>query len=164
MNNRTLWCFVLLLSFFVLGCSNPDAKFRKVTGQVTHENSPVAGALVSFVPVSGGEAASGTTDAGGKYVLTAVSAKKMGVGTLPGEYKIAVSKKEKVVDPDMEELNSGKITQDEFYKRQAAKGTMGGSALPENLLPDEYASPKTSGLTAQVTDNPKSNIFNFELK
>jgi Carboxypeptidase regulatory-like domain len=75
-----------LLPCSVLGCSGPV----DVQGQVTLNGKPLAGATVTFVPLSGGPEASAFTDAEGNFRLNGTKTE----GTLPGEYRVIVSKKE----------------------------------------------------------------------
>jgi hypothetical protein len=61
----------------------------KVSGTVTLDGKPLAGATVTFEPVEkGGKKATGKTDENGAYVLTT---SKAGDGALPGKYKVTVS-------------------------------------------------------------------------
>src|SRR5262245_51088003 len=81
------------------GCSNSSRPATyPVTGTVTLQGKPVAGAAVTFVPTGDeGEAASAITDSEGKYALTTWQA---GDGARPGEYRVKVSKQEvAAVDP-----------------------------------------------------------------
>src|SRR5262249_21749636 len=81
------------------GCSNSSRPpTYRVTGTVTSQEKPVAGAVITFVPTAtDGEAASAITDSEGKYALTTWRA---GDGARPGEYRVKVSKQEQTtVDP-----------------------------------------------------------------
>ena len=88
-------CLLVLVGLCVcVGCGRDAATIKglvKVTGTVTYQSKPVDGATVTFSPVSGGRAAGGRTDAGGKFQLTTLNA---GDGAPPGKYKVAVSKTE----------------------------------------------------------------------
>ncbi len=113
----------------------------EVTGKVTMEGSPVEGANVVFHPVDGGEralASQAVTDAQGRFRLaTHMGGGKFKPGIVPGQYDVAINK-----------LDTAAISST--------------FAPPKNLLPKEYASPKTSGLTANVAPG-QDNDFEFSL-
>ncbi|MCL2118472.1 MAG: carboxypeptidase-like regulatory domain-containing protein [Planctomycetaceae bacterium] len=92
-------CLLLLVTMH--GCGSVDAEFRPVSGIVTYDGTLLEGASVAFVPVdNSGVAATGTTDATGKYTLTSTTAKKFGTGAKPGKYLVKISKTEASVNPD----------------------------------------------------------------
>jgi hypothetical protein len=68
------------------GCGGPV----DVRGKVTLNGSPLAGATVVFIPESEGREAGALTDEEGNFQLTNSKTD----GTLPGEYRVTVSKKE----------------------------------------------------------------------
>lgn len=77
------------------GCSGrggPAVTVVPVTGTVTLDGKPLAGAAVAFVPQAGtkGVGAFGTTDADGRYMLGHRSGK---AGIEPGTYTVSFSKK-----------------------------------------------------------------------
>ena len=88
------WSCVCLLSVFAVitavGCGG--ASFVPVTGTVTLDGKPLAGAAVNFTPATAGQGqvAQGQTDESGKFTLSSVG----GLGAVPGSYKIGVSKLE----------------------------------------------------------------------
>ena len=117
-----------------------------VSGTVTMNGQPVADANLNFQRTDGTRGAVGVTDAQGRYELTTFTA---GDGALPGEYRVAVTQFETpppgaAVDED-----------DPNYDPDAP------AFVPENLLPEQYANPETSGLTATVTEG--SNTVDFQL-
>src|SRR5271163_3947475 len=78
------------------GCSSAGGPaLTKVTGTVTLDDKPLAGALVRFMPegATKGNGGSARTDAAGKYeiVAHAMSERK---GLLPGDYKVMVTRLE----------------------------------------------------------------------
>jgi hypothetical protein len=130
------------------GCSTRPARppTYPVSGSVTFKGQPVEAARVVFVPSTAGlEAASGVTDAEGKYQLTTFVA---GDGAQAGEYRVKVSK-----------YDTKKATTDEkkaymtFEEEQ--KRVFTGDELPtppaKNLLPKKFESDATSGITHTVT-------------
>src|SRR6476661_377786 len=90
---------LVTVGIVLTGCSysSRPAAYR-VTGTVTMQGKPLAGAVVTFVPTSNeGAAASAITDSEGKYALTTWQA---GDGARPGDYHVKVSKQEETaVDP-----------------------------------------------------------------
>ena len=84
---------LVTVGIVLTGCSNSSQPpTYPVTGTVTMQGKPVAGAAITFVPTGNeGEAASAITDSEGKYALTTWQA---GDGARPGEYRVKVSKQE----------------------------------------------------------------------
>lgn len=145
----------------VSGCAK-DTGHRKTTGVVTVDGAPIEGATIVFIPnVQGGESGSAITDAQGAY--SAVSG-SVGEGLLPGEYKVTISKRETVVDPDQAAFEAGEITYDELQERNRAKGLSGTGSVGESLVPEVYSSAAATPLTITVTDDASKNKFDFDLK
>jgi hypothetical protein len=74
------------LALALAGCGGPV----DVRGKVTLNGSPLAGATVIFIPEMEGPEAGALTDEEGNFRLTNTKTE----GTLPGEYRVTVSKKE----------------------------------------------------------------------
>ncbi|MDR3196953.1 MAG: carboxypeptidase-like regulatory domain-containing protein, partial [Planctomycetaceae bacterium] len=91
-NLTKYFVFALLVALGLLtGCPNNsvNSEFCVVTGTVFLNDSPVEGARVTFFPLdTSGLAASGFTDASGKYSLTADGSLSGGTGTKPGQYRV----------------------------------------------------------------------------
>ena len=142
----------------IIGCG-PDPNLGQVRGVVTYKGEPVAGATVSFFPVSSdGILAVGTTDDAGCYVLAApVQKKGVSQGAFSGKYNVTIRKLE--VTPSAVDLlyQEGKITYDELQSRGG-----GGGGTSRDLLPARYRDVKTSGLEAEVQAKTQ-NEFNFDL-
>lgn len=165
MNVNSLGRVVLLLLCvaLVVGCqpagADRPATF-KVTGAVTMDGAPLEGASVMFVPKTPpGNAASGTTDAGGKYALSTFGGDD---GAVPGDYFVVIRKYEAAAPAAAPAGGAaapagGEVEQDANFS--GAVVTEEGS---KNLLPEKYASPATSGFTATV--EAKDNTFDFPLE
>jgi hypothetical protein len=162
---RTHYFFVLIVSLILsisVGCQkkhadNPD--FRFVTGIVTLDNNPLEGATVTFFPLEpSGMPASGYTNAQGKYTLTALDSFNAGKGTKPGKYRVTVKKNEKVIDTDMDELNAGRITYNEYQERQNKQPP----SQPQSIVPIIYTDQAKSPLVVTIED--KKNILDLDLK
>jgi hypothetical protein len=164
---RTMCCLVIGLSLLMLsgvaGCGSggagANAKREKtvpVSGVVMFNNAPLEGATVTFSPGSGGgtkaKAAFGITDESGTYRLTTYD---LNDGAIPGVYQVTVTKQvapARTPDP----ANEADYVPPEDTERAAAKT----KAVP--LVPAKYATPATSGLTADVKD-ASGQTFDFKL-
>jgi hypothetical protein len=85
--------FILGLALvFALGCGGK--KFAPVSGVVTMNGKPLAGATVTFMPVlqgggiESGPSSDGKTNEKGEYTLTAATGQK---GALVGKHKVVIS-------------------------------------------------------------------------
>jgi hypothetical protein len=107
-----------------------------VSGTVTLDGAPIAGASVQFIPDAAkgtqGAPAVGFTDAAGKYELVTATVE----GAIVGHHQIRVE------------------------ARAAPKNEM--DTLPPLLTPQRYANPATSGLTAEVKAG-ESNVVDLPL-
>jgi hypothetical protein len=111
-----------------------------VTGMVSLDGKPVAGASVMFNPKGGqGHGSVAVSDASGRYKLTTFSP---GDGVVPGEYKVAITKT--------------------VLEKSESDSPMAGSGDPKNVLPTRYADDSTSGFKATVEAKP-DNTFDFAL-
>ncbi len=134
--------FACLLA--VAGCGKHRPEMGQVAGRVTLDGTPVDRAVVMFLPQAGGRPAVGTTDADGEYRLTTLAADD---GARIGHCAVTISKRE----------TTG-VTADP----QGLSGPVGREGIrTQSFLPERFASPKDSGLTAEV--KPGENRCNFEL-
>jgi hypothetical protein len=127
------WLIVCLVAG---GCNRSGLNLAPVEGVVKHKGTPLEGAGVLFLPASG-PFAMGTTDANGKFTLMTANED----GALVGEHRVIIS------------------------KTQTTARQIPGERLPrydtKYLIPQKYADPSTSGLTAKVVDD--DNEFEFEV-
>jgi hypothetical protein len=74
------------------GCGTKASNFVKVSGVVTLDGAPLAGAKVTYYPSSGEAPALGITDGAGKFQLSTFDMKtlKSAEGALPGDYRVTV--------------------------------------------------------------------------
>jgi len=158
----------ILLGLSVLvftGCSNPDARFAKVEGTVTYNGEAIEGASVTFTPVdTAGEAASGLTNASGRFTLTTAGAQNAGSGAVPAEYTVLISKNltTQVTDPDELAEQRGEITYDDLQQRLSAKGGSTTTISHQQMLPEKYGNPGMTPLRVTVNQG-KNTPFDFEL-
>lgn len=115
-----------------------------VSGVVTLQGSPVAGATVSFQAADGTRSAVAITDAAGRYELTTFV---RGDGAVPGDYTVTITK----------------ITQEAVGTPTGEKYEPPTGPIPEpkNELPQKYATAGKSGLKATVASG--KNTADFEL-
>ena len=117
----------------LLGCG---ASQPTLSGIVTLDGAPLAGANLSFIPVGSGAGAAATTGTDGSYEVRTGS----GEGLAAGDYIVTVS------------ANGPPVTRP-------------GSDLPlpgKLLTPKKYSTSQTSDLRASVQTG--ANELNFELK
>jgi len=153
MTRQVLRLAVLLALAAVVGCGGG----HKVEGEVTLDGKAVEGAIVTFVPADGtGEQAFGATDAGGKFTLRTANQKSVPAGN----YKVIVVKGEK---SQAFQKEGQKLSGDDYVKAMKGGGGKGGMMMPsapKSLLPEKYATPAKSPLTATV---PTSGLVKLEL-
>lgn len=136
---------LLATSVLLAGCGGTTgvAGVVPVSGTVDYQGQAVAGATVVFHPDGEGRAASGITDAQGRFALTTLTA---GDGALPGAYQVTVTKTEVI----------GGGTGDE----EPGSSALGQAAGPtvNSLLPEKYSRLETSGLTAEVAAGGENQV------
>lgn len=121
-----------------------------VSGTVTYQGKPLAGAVVSFIPEKAGDrSAGGTTDESGRYQLTTFESSD---GAIVGKYRVTVTKREAAADVKVPEGLAGAAAE-EMQERANAVG--------KPLIPQKFFVPESSGLTAEVKSG--SNTFDFTL-
>lgn len=136
------------VGFLLAGCGGPkEAPRGPVKGRVTLGNQPVAGATITFESKAAGVAQTATTDDSGNYEFESYNA----AGLPAGSYKVTVS--------------SGRFMQpgEEVPRIDPTKKPMAPAKPKSTTIPDKYAKPETSGLSAEVKAGA-NDPFNFELK
>lgn len=133
-------------------------KTYRVSGTVTQGGKPVADANVSFHLKDGSQGAIGVTDASGNFTLTTFTS---GDGAVAGEHVVTVTKFDR---PKIVPRGDGSIadTGDEKEAPEEGGKSRRDDAEPKSLLPAKYADPKTSGLTATVSESGE-NKFEFKV-
>ena len=127
-------------------CGSKHIKTEGVSGVVTLDGEPLAGASVKFVPLDGtGSESVGTTNEKGEYKLQTLLG-AADAGTTPGKYGVCFECFEEV-----ETGNTIMNADDEEVPETEAV----------NILPKRYALPDTSGFEAEVVKG--DNTFNFDL-
>lgn len=151
--SKTALAAAVVYAIVLTGCGGAKptpVKTDLVEGIVTLDGAPVANATVTFVPVQEGTGASatGTTDAAGKYTLTAVGkiGAQIGAGTLPGEYFVAVQKDE---IPDLENL-------DDKNRESGGGGPSDQEIKVTHVVPPQFNDAKKSGIKVTVNAGPNN--------
>jgi hypothetical protein len=141
----------------LVGCANDGRpETYPVTGTITWQGKPLAGATIVFVPgPDGGEGAAATSDADGKF---AVSTYASGDGARPGQYRLRVMKYEgPKVDP-----NRKSMTYEEEVAAPDNDPSLRPAPPPKNLLPKKYESETSSGLVHTVSNGPSTLDITIE--
>ena len=153
-----LSALAVFLAPILFGCGGSDRPdLVDVSGVVTLNGQAVQGAEVVFQNEQSPRAATGVTDADGRFVLTTFEDND---GAVPGEHVVTIGK----VKTDA--AISGALADDPSAAygqgmEAAASGNM--DAIQENELPAKYADPKTSELSETVTkEGPNEFEFNLE--
>jgi hypothetical protein len=143
---------VLLLCAGIIvftGCGDKRPPTARVSGRVTYQGRPVPEGKIIFIPEQG-RPAIGELGPDGQYELKTFIA---GDGALVGKHRVTIEArrvsggaKPKTIE---EELHGG-----------------GGASPPTNfsiqwLVPEKYANPDTSPLTAEIKSG--ENVLNFDL-
>jgi hypothetical protein len=125
-----------------------------VSGAVTYQGEPVAGAQVSFMAPEAARAAFGKTDAQRRFRLSTYGTND---GAVIGTHTLTVSKPEETV------TGAGMSPDDPDGGYAAAMAQAAQQPTVKGALPEKYGSPNTSDLRAEVTrDGP--NEFTFALE
>ena len=131
------WIGVILLGFgwigLLTGCGNSEGHVP-VTGTLLMDGKPMQGAGILLVPQpsQGLLPAEGVTDASGKFKLSTTVAP----GAKPGDYRVSVTL---VITSGVAEQPGG------------VSGTVAPGGLQQTwVIPQNYSSPDTSGLTVTV--------------
>ena len=150
---------VVFLVAMCVGCGG-GPNVQSVTGTITLDGKPISGAVVTFQPIEGGtgQPAVGTTDVEGKYTVTDMKSDKIGSGAAAGEYRVGVMWFKPGADSSQATGASGGNEETAVSNDKKDVTSVSG---PEALLPADYQSPTSSGLTASV--NAGANTIDFPL-
>jgi hypothetical protein len=149
-SERSITLALLLACCCLAGCGGSrkgQLPTAQVTGQVTRRGTPLARGQIKFIPMEssgqGARVAYGTLDEQGRYRLSTYSD---GDGAILGDYRVAVESRDELPD--------------DVVKQMIERGER--PPRPKSLIPERYADPVHSGLTAHV--GPGSNTLNLDLK
>ncbi len=137
----------LTVPVFILGCgggaANDSVETAPVSGTVTMDGQPLAGAEVNFTTDK--FASSGTTDAEGKFELptgAAIGENKVFISKWKGGRKPSDGSDELIDDPSI--LDDGQL-------EAIGDGTGGGAQEAEQLIPETYSDPTSTSLKFPVS-------------
>lgn len=143
--------FFVLLIFSMLisvGCDKtPRLKgLVNASGTIVHNDQPVEGALIMFMPAPGSpaqnRAASATTDQNGKFSLMTMYPDD---GAFPGKYRVIVSKTQASGGEAI------KVSEGEPPKFKDDRTTV-------DYLPRKYKDPESSGIEITIPDKGDKSI------
>lgn len=150
MRNVIAGCGLLILAAGCGGGVSDAPQLVPASGTVLVNDAPIVGANVTF-QVEGKPIANGTTNAEGKFTLTTGGRP----GAPLGNAKVGISK----ITGSQENMTTMK-PEDMMNMQKQSKGVTPG--LTEEI-PQKYGNPATSGLTADLSENGDSNVFEFRL-
>jgi hypothetical protein len=163
----TRYFALLTLMSLVCGCGESTPKTYPVSGVVTLDDKPVAGATITFIADTGKNSGATTSDAQGKYTMSTF---KQGDGAIAGSYKITVAKYQKEAEenpygdsvaPEVEQ--TPEAISEAYSKGYSGppKGKAAKAPKEWNDVPAKYADVSQSGLTFVVDTKP--NTFDIKL-
>ena len=140
--------WVLALCCFIAGCDSGRPMTAPVFGTLTLDGNPIAGAVVTFVPVAGGRPAQGESDAEGRFKLSTFGADASD-GAAIGEHRVSVTK----VQPS-----------NDRNQRRPYDPPDPNDRRPQIvwLVPQRFSNTSTSGLSSTVVSG--TNEVRFDLK
>ena len=127
-----------------------------VSGTVTFGGKPISGATVTMQTEGvKAQVSMGFTDTLGKFKMTTGGR----VGVPVGNARVAITKVGASDLPSQKDMKP-----DDMMKMQQAAGGMSKKTEPPKPeIPEKYADPTKSGLTATVGANESKNVFEFNL-
>ena len=131
---------IALIGLTGCGATSTGPATTPVTGEVTLNGQPVAGADVAFMPtVEGPDSApaQAITDDAGRFEVVSLfdQGRTTRTGMVPGAYSVTITQLEPATST---------------------------ARPPRNLLPEKYAAPESSELSAEVASEGEQH-FKFEL-
>jgi hypothetical protein len=162
---KILRSILLVLAGGIAGCSGGPAVV-KVTGIVTYQGNPLAGAKVSFVPTEEHDGrrppAVAVTDAEGRFALKTNFDSVTRDGAVPGEHVVTISK---FVPPNgmTEDAYANLLKTDEVERKSRPYNPEATIPPRIQLLPAAYSDGTRSTLKVKV-ESSGAQEFPFNLK
>jgi hypothetical protein len=140
----------------LLGCRDDGLPKRApVSGKVTYNGEPLAGAMVNFYPEQPGERVSvGETNDQGEFTVWCY---EIGDGAVLGNHRVAIRKEGPPKPTGVHPSQIAEGMDESWYEE------MGQSFTREPLIPPRYFSPDTSELAVEVVGG-RRNTFEFHLE
>jgi len=147
------------LAGMLVGCGGGAAlpETIPVTGTVMYKGKPVEGAEVQFWGTGAPRAASGITDAEGKFSLSMFD---INDGCLAGENVVTISKVDGAVaasGPTPEQMLPDPMALAKAAATQAASKDSG----PKSAIPEKYADRKLTPLKENISASNNKIVFNL---
>ena len=144
-----------------LGCSDSGAGGQRVpthpvTGKVTMNGGPLAGAMIAFAPTEGQPTAIGRSNDAGEYSLTTYDAND---GAAKGAFNVTVMKVVAAAGATPADAGHGTNYQGVAHGGKAAKGATSDAG---NLVPPQYSNSEKTPLKFTVEE--KANTYDIEIK
>ena len=150
---------VIAFAALLSGCGGSDApSVAPVTGVVTYQGKPVAGATVNFIKEGAPRSGVGITNAEGRFQISTFANND---GAIIGDHVVTVVKK--AVTADLAQPTATGATPEDMMKRMRAEAEKPAEKVKTDELPVKYANPTVSGLKAIVSPEASKNDFRFEL-
>jgi hypothetical protein len=153
--NALKWLSIIPYLGLFAGCSKHDGLERApITGLLTVQGTPLAGASVVFTPAKGtqGLGAIGISGPDGKFQV--VSSRQDDAGIPPGEYSVSVSR---LADPDGTVLSPEATQADHPLARETVPAPYSGAASPLKVsIPKEGGEVKVEIPVKLLERKPKS--------
>ncbi|WP_254506719.1 DUF4198 domain-containing protein [Anatilimnocola floriformis] len=127
----------------VLGCGSKGAPLAPVTGRVTLDGQPLAGATVCFMREGSPKWSFGQTDADGKFALTTIAEND---GAYLGLNQVTVSQPAATSASTAPNRPAVGVPAPDEYFKQLAKS----AASQPKLVPEKYQQLGASGLSAEI--------------
>lgn len=150
--------FALVLSaILVAGCGGENLNrppVYKVSGKVTLQGSPVAGADITFVNKEANRSSFGRTNQAGEYQLSTFGAND---GALEGKHDVAIMK----IAPIAPTAALPDVESQEYQPPGVGESTL--PEAPKSEIPEQYGNAATSGLLGIVNKDGENKI-DFDLQ
>lgn len=141
-----------LMIIGLAGCGTSNPATYPVTGTVTFNGKPLAGANIGFSATDENtRGAIGVTDSEGKYSLTTF---EKGDGAMAGTFKVTVSKFDGPAEP-VKLADPSANTGDELPANYSPEDAT-AAAPSKNLVPQKYLRPQTTPLSYTVGAGPNT--------
>jgi hypothetical protein len=142
------WIVVAGVACGAIGCGQSGPATSAVSGKVVLSGKPVEGATVTFVPEKGAPAMA-TTDASGEFRIDRA---------VRGTSRVTITKVSGGGPAGM----PASPTPADMARMAAAQGGK-KQEQPKSAIPEKYGRVQSSGLTADVGADTKSNVYSFNL-
>lgn len=146
--------FGLLVTCALVGCGSDLPKTVPVTGIVTLDGEPLAGATVNLLSDDGSIPSAGTSDDAGNFTLRTIIGEQTVDGAVVGAHKIAVVKTASTNGDAPQDVDEVK----KMMEQMTLNPAITSDVKVEDLLPAKYKNPLQSGLIANVTQEGPNQI------